>query len=678
MADNSTRKADYRCAIFGTAGSFGKPRYSDSLELAKAAIDDLIKKGLYTFVTDGRDGFDLDLAVYIQKVKEENPNVHLVVVRPYPDFKSNWNTKPILRSVMDKADMVKYMAEKEEDYSPDELNGWILSHCNTVLYIKRSKDAQINRISDFDLTSKTVIYIPDMPREKRIATDPSKSEVYPINLIAAILNVDSENINLQEFPDDIEERLSIALENCLKEREVFVMEERFIEGKVLQEIGDSLDLSRERIRQLISKSLRRLRYYSKRNGLFTDVEVKEAGSGNNAGQKWTSEEEELLIERYNQGLPIEEIASLHGRGKGGIRSRLRKLGIDPDEISPASSEERPESELAPSNDSSEPGASYGGLNLNEIVVAAVQVPGHASFDNYDELKSYLRSGLETYNNTVYSLDNIDQARRDHFVLKNVRKKLSDTKKAIQKEYSLPIELVVQQLDELINMVNGPFSSLDRMLKINAKEIKRHDIMNYAQSKAYMLGKYANSVLQSPSFFNPKWCNASYSDSKWKKEIDSIFEEAKDSIEYILESNQDDLGIILGYYFDKLSLSGVDAFLNNVRKEEAKRQPETIFIDVNTGEIIEQAEEKTIEKSHDATDSTIEGISSNDSPGEIGMEVETADNEPQEPQKPYEAEPEQDILEPIVNKTVVLSGTKEQIDKYLAVAPQFNVSAEEIK
>ena len=329
----------------------------------------------------------------------------------------------------------------------------------------------------------------------------------------------------------------------------------------------------------------------------SDIEVKEEGLGNNAGQKWTPEEEELLIERYNQGLSVEEIAALHGRGKGGIRSRLRKLGIDPDEIASVSNVEETENEPVSPNTSDAPDDSDvtkdsdGRLNLNEIVVAAVQVPGHASFDNYDELKSYLKSGLATYNATVYSLDNIDQARRDHFVLKSVKKKLTDTKKSIQQEYSMPIELVVQQLDELINMVNGPFSSLDRMLKINAKEIKKHDVMSYAKSKAYMLGKYASSVLDSPSFFNPKWCNASYPDSRWKKEVDSIFENAKDSIEYILETGQDDVGIILGYYFDKLSLEGLDAFLNNVRKEEPKRQPETIFIDVNTGEILEQPEVK---------------------------------------------------------------------------------------
>lgn len=47
---------------------------------------------------------------------------------------------------------------------------------------------------------------------------------------------------------------------------------------------------------------------------------------NRVGQKWTTDEEERLIESFELGLPISEIANLHGRKAGGIRSRLRKLG----------------------------------------------------------------------------------------------------------------------------------------------------------------------------------------------------------------------------------------------------------------------------------------------------------------------------------------------------------------
>jgi len=364
-----------------------------------------------------------------------------------------------------------------------------------------------------------------------------------------------------------------------------------------------------------------------------DAEIKEESSDNKAGQKWTPDEEKLLLERYNQGLSVDEIAVLHGRGNGGIRARLKKLWIDPDEREALDNENGFENEPSGFHTSGK------GLDLNEIIVAAAQVPGEASFDNYDALKSYLKTGLETYNNTEYSLDNIEQARRDHFVLKSVRKKLTDTKKSILTEYSVPIEQVVQQLDELIDMVNGPYRSLDRMLKSNAKEIKRRDIMNYAQAKANVLGSYADSVLNSPSFLNSKWCNASFADSKWKREVDELVQSAKDNIEHILNSGYDDVGLILGYYFDKLTLSGIDSFLYNVKREEAKRQPETVYIDVDTGEIIEQSDDQ-----------------------------ETIEPELQQPGFPtYEQEPDG-----VTIMKVTMSGTKEQLDRYISVAPQYDV------
>lgn len=44
------------------------------------------------------------------------------------------------------------------------------------------------------------------------------------------------------------------------------------------------------------------------------------------GTKWTVEEEKQLLEEFADGMKISEIAKLHSRTPGGIRSRLKKLG----------------------------------------------------------------------------------------------------------------------------------------------------------------------------------------------------------------------------------------------------------------------------------------------------------------------------------------------------------------
>ena len=45
------------------------------------------------------------------------------------------------------------------------------------------------------------------------------------------------------------------------------------------------------------------------------------------GKPWTEEEDTLLYDSFVAGQPLEVIASVHQRGEGGIRSRLRLLGL---------------------------------------------------------------------------------------------------------------------------------------------------------------------------------------------------------------------------------------------------------------------------------------------------------------------------------------------------------------
>ena len=62
-----------------------------------------------------------------------------------------------------------------------------------------------------------------------------------------------------------------------------------------------------------------------RNKTYSVNEIQKTYS--NAYKKWTYAEEKALIEAYKQGLTIQELSVKFGRQTGGIRSRLRKLGL---------------------------------------------------------------------------------------------------------------------------------------------------------------------------------------------------------------------------------------------------------------------------------------------------------------------------------------------------------------
>lgn len=50
-----------------------------------------------------------------------------------------------------------------------------------------------------------------------------------------------------------------------------------------------------------------------------------------AGTSWSDAEDERLTKAYDSGTPINELARLHERTRGAVRSRLKKLGKLQDE-----------------------------------------------------------------------------------------------------------------------------------------------------------------------------------------------------------------------------------------------------------------------------------------------------------------------------------------------------------
>lgn len=200
------------------------------------------------------------------------------------------------------------------------------------------------------------------------------------------------------------------------------------------------------------------------------------------------------------------------------------------------------------------------LNANEIVVRADQNPGQVSFHNFEELKEYMERGLSVYKTNVYTPENIDEAREDLKILKTVKKKLADKQKELVSAYSLPIEEVKNQLDELIGMVKEPISVIEKMIKETEKLAKQKEIIDYAMEKASMLGEYADKVVESKAFFDQRWLNATYKTKDWKADIDGIITNVSDDLETINSVGGKNKGALLGFYFDKLSLDGAQQFM----------------------------------------------------------------------------------------------------------------------
>ncbi len=60
---------------------------------------------------------------------------------------------------------------------------------------------------------------------------------------------------------------------------------------------------------------------------FAITELKVLADKGKQGQPWTTEEDNLLLKAFNEGVKINGIAKLHGRSYGAIKDRLIKLEI---------------------------------------------------------------------------------------------------------------------------------------------------------------------------------------------------------------------------------------------------------------------------------------------------------------------------------------------------------------
>ena len=207
-----------------------------------------------------------------------------------------------------------------------------------------------------------------------------------------------------------------------------------------------------------------------------------------------------------------------------------------------------------------------GLDESKLMIVADGIPGKVSFDNFGEVKRFLEVGLADYSGLIYTEADIASAEADRKTLKAVKKKLEDKKKELKAAYSKPYVEVEEQLDELIDMVKEPLDIVERFIKDTEKTIKHQEIKTYAEAQAKVLGDFSEKVLNSPSFFNDRWLNATYKTKDWRADIDSIIAKASDDIQTIQAVGGKNTGAMLAHYFDRLSMDGMQDFQEALNAE----------------------------------------------------------------------------------------------------------------
>jgi len=84
-------------------------------------------------------------------------------------------------------------------------------------------------------------------------------------------------------------------------------------------LPDSSPYNEPKVIRVLFESLRALEKVGQQDG-------RQRGLPDNAGRPWSADEERSLVDAFDRGAPVRQMAAEHGRTEGAITSRLIRLG----------------------------------------------------------------------------------------------------------------------------------------------------------------------------------------------------------------------------------------------------------------------------------------------------------------------------------------------------------------
>ena len=164
-----------------------------------------------------------------------------------------------------------------------------------------------------------------------------------------------------------------------------------------------------------------------------------------------------------------------------------------------------------------------------------------SIDNLEELKLALSRLLARYDGLVYTEAMLPDAKVDKKELTRLRKEIDDRRKEVKRAYLAPYNEFEAQVKELLAMIDAPLEEIKAFVSAfeqRDKEAKQTEIANYFRKKSASLGALADSVWNSPAFFDDKWLNKSTKATVWQAAVDQKIDQAHRDLSSIQKAGGD--------------------------------------------------------------------------------------------------------------------------------------------
>ncbi len=215
-------------------------------------------------------GVDIWAGEIVARLRDTDSRLHLIAAVPWPGFSARWNAewKTRYEKLIKQADFVKYTSRTYDPSVFAKRNFWMVDHCTRVIAFYNGSDGSTKEMVEYAQEQDIDVVVggivpPKKKSEKEQDPDPAPRRDYPLNLIDKIMDCktyqNARIVCMDDIPADFDIRLKKAASAIIDERAYDLLLARYREGCTLQAIAEMEDLSRERIRQLLGKSIRKLR-----------------------------------------------------------------------------------------------------------------------------------------------------------------------------------------------------------------------------------------------------------------------------------------------------------------------------------------------------------------------------------------------------------------------------------
>lgn len=140
-----------RCCFTGHRPQKLRRAESEIKRDLEEAIRKAVSVGYSTFITGMAYGVDIWAGEIVVRLRELNPELHLIAAIPFPDFCARWSNdwKRQYDALLEKADLIKYICPSYNAGAYQRRNEWMVDHSAHVIAVFNGQKSGTKNTIDY-------------------------------------------------------------------------------------------------------------------------------------------------------------------------------------------------------------------------------------------------------------------------------------------------------------------------------------------------------------------------------------------------------------------------------------------------------------------------------------------------------------------------------------------------